>query len=56
MIYIYFYFQQWEIYSGFCIKPPISGVERRLRACLHGGGAPQVAEVTRLGGVTRLSI
>ena len=27
----------------------------RLRACLHGGGGPQVGEVTRLGGVTRLS-
>ena len=27
-----------------------------LRACLHGGGGPQVGEVTRLGGVTRLSI
>ena len=28
----------------------------RLRACLHGGGGPQVSEVTRLDGVTRLSI
>ena len=27
-----------------------------LRACLHGGGAPQVGEVTCLGGITRLSI
>ena len=27
----------------------------RLRACLQGGGGPQVGEVTRLGGVTRLS-
>ena len=27
-----------------------------LRACLHEGGGPQVGEVTRLGGVTRLSI
>ena len=27
-----------------------------LRACLHGGGGPQVDEVTRLGGITRLSI
>ena len=25
-------------------------------ACLHGGGGPQVGEVTRLGGVARLSI
>ena len=23
----------------------------RLRACFHGGGGPQVGEVTRLGGV-----
>ena len=29
---------------------------KTLRACLHGGGGPQVGEVTRLGGVTRLSI
>ena len=27
-----------------------------VRACLHGGGGPQVSEVTRLAGVTRLSI
>ena len=27
-----------------------------LRACLHRGGGPQVGEVTRLCGVTRLSI
>ena len=27
-----------------------------LRACLPGGGGPQVGEVTRLGGVTHLSI
>ena len=26
------------------------------RACLHGGGEPQVDVLTRLGGVTRLSI
>ena len=29
---------------------------RRLRACLHGGGRPQVGEETRQGGVTRLYI
>ena len=34
----------------------IVGAENLLRACLHGGGGPQVGEVTRLGGVTRLSI
>ena len=27
-----------------------------IRASLHGGGGPQVGEVTRLGGVTGLSI
>ena len=27
-----------------------------LRACLHGGGGTQVGEVSRLGGVTHLSI
>ena len=30
--------------------------KRSLRACLHRGGEPQVGEVTRLGGVTRMSI
>ena len=29
---------------------------RRLRSVLHGGGGPQVTEVTRLGRVTRLSL
>ena len=27
-----------------------------VRACLDGGGGPLVAEVNRLGGVTRLTI
>ena len=27
-----------------------------FRACLHGGGVPQIGEVTCLGGVARLSI
>ena len=31
-------------------------VSVRLRACVHRGGGPQVGEVTRLGGVTRLSL
>ena len=31
-------------------------IDVKLRACLHGDGVPQVGEVTRLGGVTRLSI
>ena len=30
--------------------------EMQIRACLHGGAGPQVGEVTRLGGVTHLSI
>ena len=33
-------------------RPP----QQVIRACLHGGGGPQIGEVTRLGGVTRLSI
>ena len=31
-------------------------MQATLRACLHGGGAPQVGEVTHWSGVTRLSI
>ena len=32
-------------------------LQSSLRACFHGGGGPQVGEVTRLGGVvTHLSI
>ena len=31
-------------------------VHLKVRACLHGGAGPQVGEVIRLGGVTRLSI
>ena len=29
---------------------------RSLTASLHGGGGPQVGKVTRLGGITRMSI
>ena len=32
------------------------GLEMRFRACLHDVRRPQVSEVTRFGGVTRLSI
>ena len=28
----------------------------QLRACIHEGGGPQVGEVDRLSGLTRLSI
>ena len=31
-------------------------LRQSAKACLHGGGGPLVGEVTRLGGVTRLSI
>ena len=34
----------------------VLSIDRFLRACLHGGRGPQVGEVARLGGVTRLSI
>ena len=30
--------------------------ESTFRACLHDGGGPQEGEVTRLGGVARLSM
>ena len=40
----------------FVFKPKMDTRGRGLRACLHEGGGPQVGEVTRLGGVTRLSI
>ena len=44
-------------YKGFSvIFPKILDAIQRFRACLHGGGVPQIGEVTRLGGVTRLSI
>ena len=29
---------------------PVSHMQHRIRACLHGGGGPQVGEVTRFGG------
>ena len=35
---------------------PRENTHKNLRACLHVGGGPQVGEVTRLGGVTGLSI
>ena len=45
--------------AGIWIVKQKNFVHRRntmLRACLHGGGGPQVGEVTRLGEVTRQSI
>ena len=46
----YFLHGQYSIHS---LNSCVGGF---LRACLHGGGGPQVSEVTRLGGVTCLSI
>ena len=42
--------------SGYVIYSPRAlpeglQADKRLRACLHGGGGPQVGEVTCLGGV-----
>ena len=37
-------------------KCPGVHLTRLKGACLHGGGGPQIGEVTRFGGVTRLSI
>ena len=39
----------------FVLSPSVEKLSP-LRASLHGGGEPQVGEVTRLGGVTCLSI
>ena len=44
----------WMCQSTVVDAPYIFLIE--LRACLHGGGGPQVGEVTLLDGVTRLSI
>ena len=41
---------------GPLMKSKTYKLKRSIRACLHEGGGPQVGEVTRLGGVTRLSI
>ena len=49
----YFYL---SLIPGMSFTIVFGKVMMRLRACLHGGGVPQIGEVTRLGGVTRLSI
>ena len=60
-----FRFIFWEIIIGLIsnptqppLSPQYSSGPRFLyfTACLHGDGGPQVGEVTRFGGVTRLSI
>ena len=47
------HFSSFPLYSK---KRGKVGVPEFFRACLHGGGGPQVDEVTRLGVVTRLFI
>ena len=42
--------------SDSCVLTDVQGDSWPLRACLHGGGGPQVGEVTCLGGIPRLSI
>ena len=42
-------------YSKILADLPSEQIFTEIRACLHEGGGPQVGEVTRLGGVTRLS-
>ena len=42
--------------SDILVAVALSDLKLPLRACLHDGGGPQVGEVTRVGGVTRLSI
>ena len=37
-------------------EDPCRWAKEIFRACLHKGEGPQVGDVTRLGGVTRLSI
>ena len=47
----------WITFVYFCMIDLTCRFQRTcLRAYLHGGGGPQVGEVTRLGGVARLSI
>ena len=42
--------------GGEKLAPWASLLDLPLRAYLHGGGGPQLSEVTSLGGVTHLSI
>ena len=39
-----------------CLPFSLPSPSSLFRACLHGGGGPQVGVVTGLGGVTHLSI
>ena len=47
-------YMEWGTYPNRPGSP--TPCKQGLNACLHGGGGPQVGEVTRLDGVTRLSI
>ena len=38
------------------VSSVLTCISININGCLHGGGGPQVCEVTRLGEVTRLSI
>ena len=45
------------VFYGFVVsKPWMEKSQKKVRACLHGGGGLQVDGVTRSGRVTRLSI
>ena len=52
------YFAAWKFWCIFFIAILKTKLfyHHLSRACLHGGGGPQVGEGTRLGGVTRQSI
>ena len=67
LMFFFFFFLRWNLVS--CVYIEIISYGRRffsnwrgtawymyIRVCLHGGGGLQEGEVTRLGGVTRLSI
>ena len=52
---------KWSCWASNVLKAhlsngPGSKTSSLLRTCLHGGGGPQVGEVTCLGGVTHLSL
>ena len=53
---------QWSTFKSFVLRhlviASICNIMKlpEVRACLHGGGGPQVGEVTRLGVVSRLTI
>ena len=38
------------------VSSVLTCISTNINGCLHGGGGPQVREVTRLGEVTHLSI